>query len=371
MSQPAAKTPISADSHITEPPGCYLDHIDAKWREQAPRIVSDPQRGDVFVIPGLDQPVPMGLVAAAGVPSEKLRVGGAKFEDWHRGGWDAKVRRADQERDGVGAEIVYPTVGMMLCNHPDAAYKDACFKAYNRWLESYCGDLPDRLFGVGQTALLTPEEGVADLKRMKAQGFVSAMLPGDPPVADFDDPMWDPVWEACVELGMPISFHILTSRADDLRKHRGPKITRFLAIIRGCQDIISTFIFGGVFDRHPGLKLVCVEADAGWAPHFMYRMDHAYKRHRHWMRGRELSRLPSEWFRSNVWLTFQDDWTAFQSRGMLNPDRLLWANDFPHSDSTWPRSMEVLAEQTADLTMAERNRIVHDNVAELYGLNVA
>ena len=84
MSQPAAKTPISADSHITEPPGCYLDHIEPKWREQAPRIVSDPQRGDVFVIPGLDQPLPLGLVAAAGVPSEKLRVGGAKFSDWHR-----------------------------------------------------------------------------------------------------------------------------------------------------------------------------------------------------------------------------------------------------------------------------------------------
>src|SRR3546814_1823722 len=70
--------------------------------------------------------------------------------------------------------------------------------------------------------------------------------------------------------------------------------------------IISVFIFGGVFERFPELKLVCVEADAGWAAHFMYRMDHAYKRHRHWMKGKELSRLPSEWFRSNVWLTFQE-----------------------------------------------------------------
>ena len=81
-----------------------------------------------------------------------------------------------------------------------------------------------------------------------------------------------------------------------------------------------------------------------------------------------MERLPSEYFRENVYMTFQDDWTAFTSTEMLNPKRLIWANDFPHSDSTWPWSQEMLAEHTAGLSEADRRAILRGNVAELYGL---
>ena len=129
-------------------------------------------------------------------------------------------------------------------------------------------------------------------------------------------------------------------------------------------------VYSGVFERHPRLKIVCVEADAGWVPHYLYRMDHAYNRHRSWLKGKELKRLPSEYFKENIYITFQDDYTAYQTRNLMNVDRLMWANDFPHSDATWPRSQEILAQQTADLSDAEWNSIVHDNVSKLYGLNV-
>ena len=127
-------------------------------------------------------------------------------------------------------------------------------------------------------------------------------------------------------------------------------------------------MFGGVFERHPRLRLVCVEADAGWVPHFMYRMDHAYERHRYWLPAGALTKMPSEYFRENIYITFQDDWVAFQMKDLCNVRRLLWANDFPHCDSTWPWSQEMLAKHTAHLTAAEQRRILHDNVAELYGL---
>jgi len=360
--------PISADSHITEPPNCYIDFIDPAWREKAPKIVSDEKIGDMFVIEGLKSKIPMGLVAAAGKDPKDLRMGGARFEDLHRSGWDATHRIADQERDGVSAEILYPTVGMMLCNHPDLDYKKACFDAYNRWLQSYCSTAPQRLLGQAQTAMRTPEEGIADIRRAKEMGFVGVMMPGNPGLEDYDSPIYDKFYEAAIELGMPLSFHILTSQSDSLKNYRGPKINAFQAIIRGCQDIIGTFIYGGVFERHPRLKLVCVEADAGWAPHFMYRMDHAYKRHRYWLKCAEMQRLPSEYFRENVYLTFQDDWTAFAAVNQCNPRRLMWANDFPHSDSTWPWSQEMLAEHTKNLTDEQKRWILHDNVKELYQL---
>ena len=110
---------ISADSHITEPPDCYSTYIDSAFRDSAPRMVEDPVRGDVFVVPGMKSTVPMGLVAAAGKPAEELTQEGVKFDALHRSGYDATVRLADQDRDGVAAEILYPTVGMVLCGHPD------------------------------------------------------------------------------------------------------------------------------------------------------------------------------------------------------------------------------------------------------------
>jgi len=97
-------------------------------------------------------------------------------------------------------------------------------------------------------------------------------------------------------------------------------------------------------------------------------MDHYYDRHRY-MRALELARRPSEYFHEHVYLTFQDDWPAFSMLGLLNPRRLMWANDFPHSDSTWPWSQELLAQHVAQLTDTERDLILHDNVAELYGVD--
>ena len=125
---------ISADSHITEPPNTYVDFIDSAWRDRAPRMERVDGRGDVFVVDGMKRPIDIGLAAAAGKPPEELRVNGIPFEELHRGGWDPEARIGDQARDGVAAEVIYPTVGMVLCNHRDFDYKKACFDAYNRWI---------------------------------------------------------------------------------------------------------------------------------------------------------------------------------------------------------------------------------------------
>ena len=360
-------TVISADSHVTEPPDTYGPRIDAKYRDDAPRMIQD-ERGDVFHIPGMKVPVPMGLVAAAGKRPEDLTTFGVKFEDLHRGGWDPVARLADQDRDGVAAEVIYPTVGMAICNHRDIDYKRACMQAYNRWIAEYASSSPERLVCVGQTAMRTPEEGIADLHEIAALGLRGVMMPGTPGHEDYDHTDYDPFWKAAIELGLPLSFHVLTTR--DTAPVRGPRLNSFVSIIRANQDVIGTLVFSGVFERNPDLKVVCVEADAGWVPHYMYRMDHAWKRHRHWMPHGTLSKLPSDYFRENVYTTFQDDWVAFQVAHLLNDERLMWANDFPHSDSTWPWSQEMLAEHTEHLTERQKDRILHDNCADLYGIRI-
>ncbi|MEZ5406550.1 MAG: amidohydrolase family protein [Acidimicrobiales bacterium] len=360
---------ISADSHITEAPNTYTDYIDSKYADVAPRVVETDDRGDLYVIDGMKRTIPMGLVAAAGQDPDKLNTR-AKYADLPRSGYDANYRIADQNRDGVSAEVIYPSVGMVLCNHPDFDYKKAAMDAYNRWIAEYCSVDPQRLIPLGQTSMRSPEEGIADLEKMKAMGMRGVMLPGEPAQEDWDSPIYSEFFDACIDLGLVPSFHILTSQTDALNRTRGPKMNGFLSIIRGNQDLMGMFVLGGVFERHPRLKLVCVEADAGWAPHFMYRMDHAYKRHRKWLTA-NVSRMPSEYFAEHIYMTFQDDFVAFRNADQMNWRRLCWANDFPHSDSTWPWSQEMLTEQTQHLTPEQVRAILCDNVAELYNLDTS
>ncbi|HEY7134536.1 MAG TPA: amidohydrolase family protein [Acidimicrobiia bacterium] len=364
---------ISADSHVTEPGDCYLPRIDPRFRDRAPIAVTDDTMGAVMDVDNGRSRVPYGMVAAAGRPVEKIgpfeHVG---WDELHPGGWDPVARLAEQDRDGVAVEVLYPSVGMLLCNHPDADYKKACFDAYNLWIAEFQDTAPDRLVGIGQTALRSVEEGIDDLTHMKGLGLRGAMLPAFPACidgGDYDDARWNPLWRAAVDLELPLSFHILTGNETvGGRQFRGPKLNSFLGIIRGCQDVIGTLIFGGVFDRVPELRVVCVEADAGWVPHWMYRADHAIDRHRNWLTAAPLQRRPSDYFRENVYVTFQDDWVAFQVTHLVNHERLLWASDHPHSDSTFPDSQRVLAEQTAHLAPDVRDDILWRNTARLYGL---
>ena len=362
---------ISADSHVSEPPNCYVDYIDKKFLDRAPRLEFDEKRGDIFRVEGSKQPIPMSLVSAAGKTPEELSPRGARFENLHRGGWDPHARMQDQATDGVAAEIIYPSVGMEICNIPDIDLKHACMQAYNRWLAEFCEPYPHRLIGLGQCAIRTPQDGIEELKAIKGLGFKGVMLPGLPAREDYNHEMYSEFFDALVELELVPSFHILTSGEGLTQKFRGSKINSFMSIVRGNQELMSMFVFDGIFMRHPNLKIVSAEADGGWIPHYMYRMDHAYDRHRHWMRGKELEKRPSDYFREHIYFTFQDDYTAFQFKDYLNIERMMWANDFPHSDSTWPWSQKILKDQLTHMTEEEKNRVLHDNAAELYGLNTS
>jgi len=107
---------------------------------------------------------------------------------------------------------------------------------------------------------------------------------------------------------------------------------------------------------------------SGWMPHYMYRMDHAAKFNFENGVIKGLSKVPSEYIKSNVWMTFQDDLTAFNSLHQMPHTQLLWASDFPHTDSTWPRSQQLLAEHTAHLNEQQRQAIMRENAAKLFNL---
>lgn len=368
---------ISADSHIVEPPNCYVDFIDPKYRAVAPRVVRHESGRDQYLIKDLDRTVPLAFIDGAGIkPSVRnASLKSKTFEKVRPGAYDGNARMADMDRDGVAAEIIYASVGMVLCTHPDLDYKRACMLAYNRWLETFCAEQPRRLFGLAQTAVASVDDCIEDMHRAKAQGHVGMMMPGDPMHADYDHPDYDALWECAVDLNMPICFHILTAKRGStqhaFRAERGHNLNAFMGIIRAIQDIVGLFVLGGVFERHPKLKLVCAESDAGWLPHYMYRMDHAAGTAADDGIIEGLSKLPSEYVKENVYATFQDDYVAFLTKDLTNHKRLLWASDYPHSDSTWPNSQSLLANHAAGLSEIERHDILRNNVIELFDLPLA
>jgi predicted TIM-barrel fold metal-dependent hydrolase len=362
---------ISADGHVCEPPNCYVDYIDPKYRDDAPRVVEQPDGTEAFVVPGMKKPIGLGFIDGAGfgVKERADRAKKIRFSDIREAAYGGAARVPYMDQDGLAAEIIYASVGMGMCMHKDNLYKDACMKAYNRWLQAMCSEAPDRIFGLAQTAVLSVDQAIEDFRLAKEMGFVGMMMPGDPVHEDYDHSDYDALWECAVELEMPVCFHILTSRAGSLHvKPRGHSINNFLGIIRAIQDIVGLFALGGVFERHPDLKLVVAESDVGWLPHYMYRMDHAAKIHAEGGILPGLSKLPSEYVRSNVWATFHDDETSFKSLHMIDAGHLLWASDFPHTDSTWPNSLSLIERQAANLTPEQKQAIFRDNTAALFNL---
>ncbi len=357
---------VSADSHVAETEDVFRE-IDPRYRSARPRAAFDEKLGAVLCVPELEHTIPMGLICTGGRPPEDF-ARAVRWEELHPAGHDPRARLAIQESEGVSAEVLYPSVGMVLCGHPDADYKKACFDAYNRWLAGFCETAPERLIGIPVATCRSVVEGIGELESLAAQGFRGVMLPGDPVLEDYDARCWDPLWEACCALELPVSFHIVTTRRDFEPRTRGPKLAGQVAAFRGVQDILLMLVLGGVFERHPALRVVCVEAEAGWVPHLSQRMDHSWRRHRHWAESAALAHPPSHYVDANLYFTFQDDRSLRWVSEGLNWGHLLWASDFPHSDGTYPHTAAVVAELTAGMSDARSRAILSENVEQLYHL---
>ncbi|MGC1190440.1 MAG: amidohydrolase family protein, partial [Candidatus Binatus sp.] len=241
------------------------------------------------------------------------------------------------------------------------------FRAYNDWLADYCAHNPRRLAGVAMVSLDDPHAGVEELRRAANKGLRGAMIWGAAPAERlYSDPSYDPFWAAAQDLGTPLSLHILTERrggSDFQSVMKG-----YPALHHSVERSLTEIIFAGVLERFPKLRLVSVENDIGWIPHFLQRLDHSFEKYRY-LEKQTISNPPSFYFRRQVAATFQDDRVGVVTRHFIGVKSLMWGSDFPHSDSTWPNSLEVIARDFNGVPDDERRQMTADNVAALYGFN--
>ena len=363
---------ISADSHMMEPADLWLERLDEKFRDLAPRVVKNEGKpGYSFVAPGIN-PFPVAGGFARGMSGQELKEHMAKgYEAARPSGWDPVERIKDQNIDGVQAEVLYTTLGMPLFQIDDADLQQACFRVYNDWLAEFCSYSPKRLHGIALISLEDVSEGVKELERYAKKGLKGAMIWGSPPEdRPYNRKEYDPFWQAASELQMPLSLHIITGKGKESKIDFSQITMRAMNIIHEIQRSLTTLVYGGVLERFPQLTIVSAENDVGWLPHFIHRLDHVYSKFGA-IQGDLLPLQPSEYVHRQVWATFQDDPVGPANYKLFGENNYMWASDFPHADSTWPNSLKVIEKDFAGVPEEVTRKIVFENAVKLYRMDLS
>jgi predicted TIM-barrel fold metal-dependent hydrolase len=281
--------------------------------------------------------------------------------------FDPGARLVEAERDGVVAEIVYPSFAMQLFNIDEPEYQQDLFRAYNDWVAAFCSAAPDRLFPHATLSILDPSAAAAEARRVAKLGFRGVLINAHPrPGMDFGSDRYEELWATLEDCGLMASLHLYAGDTE-------PRPLTFLAgystdPIR-VQQSIASLIFTGVVERYPRLRFVIVESDVGWLAHLLSRMDRAFERKApRWGSVLKSGLLPSELFKRQFSCVLTDDRAAILAREITGTQVLMWGSDYPHNDSSWPESAKVLESVLAGVSAAERRQIVHDNAARLYGI---
>ena len=365
MSEPAFRA-VSADSHVNPPAEMWAEYLPAEFRDRAP-TVERTDEGDFEVFEGQRRPM-MALAAAAGRRPEEYALTVRRFTEVRAGGFEPGPRVEDQDVDGIDAEILFgAAVGAPLPSR-DADLTRAGFSAYNLWLADFCAYAPDRLIGMAYIPLDDPDVAIAEARAAAARGLQGAVLAHQPPTGDWAAEMWAPLWRTIVEFGWPAHFHVGGSaNIGAVSQVRGAFINGLVASKFNLPLSLGALVLSGVLAEHPDLKIVSVEGQIGWIPFWKYYIDHVYEKHR-WHQNVHLDELPSTYIERQMWFTFMEDPPGIDQRHACGIDRIMWSNDYPHSETTWPHSQKILGEIFERVPADEVQKIVRDNCVELYGL---
>jgi predicted TIM-barrel fold metal-dependent hydrolase len=361
---------LSADSHVMEPRDLWQSRMDRRWRDKAPRIVTQDAGGDYIVIEGLrPRPLafegPMAELKAQGmnIPVPK----GYRYEQNRPGSWDPSKRLKDQDLDGVSGEVIYPGIGLHIVRAPDAEYIYASCRAYNDWLAEYCAVHPARLKGAAMLPNRGPIEwAVEEAQRAAGRGLTTVMLPSFMDDRPYNLAEWDTLWAALQDLGLIASMHLCGREPYGIAHGPGAGGINVGVIKFGMYDTVLRLIWSGAPMRFPKLKWSMVEGGIGWIASLLQFMDHWWDDHRGWMEPK-LPEAPSYYFHRQFFATFEDDRAGVLTRGLIGVDNLMWGSDYPHTEGVWPYSRRKVASNFAGIPDADTRNMVHDNVARVFG----
>ena len=365
---------ISSDNHVFEPADLWTSRIEPRYSSRAPRIVRQEDGSDWWYCDGL-QGAPVVAGSMAGLRFEdpgKLSFSDS-VENVRPGGYIPGEHVKDQDIDGVDVSVIYPSAGLLLYSVPDGSFLTTLFRVYNDWMAEFCKPFPKRLKGIAMLNTDDVPSSVKELERCASMGLVGAMITVSPPEdRSYDLPEYEPLWAAAQALKMPLSLHSGTVRSvgQAFQGTDRVKAGTICNIDHYVRVSLANMVFAGVFERHPELQVGSVEQELSWAPHFLDRMDFLYTQ-----RAQDFSpyrfkedMLPSEYFHRNVFMGFQEDALGIRLRELIGVDNLMWGSDYPHHESTFPKSREILEEILKECSEEEKAKIAGGNAARVYRL---
>ena len=367
---------ISSDDHVFEPPDLWTSQVESKFKGREPRIVRDDDGNDWWYCDG------HSMLSAGGGSQTGMRFEepeklsrADKFENVRPGGYIPEEHIKDMDIDGLDVSILYPTVGLQLYSVvPDSDLLTSLFRNYNDWLSEFCSAYPSRLKGIAMVNVDVVEDGIKELERCAKMGFAGAMITVYPPDhRSYNLPEYESLWAAAQDIDIPLSLHITTARpgpGQDFANVHTVNASFMINIDHWVRMSLSNMILSGVFERYPKLQAGSIEMELSWVPHFLDRMDYNYTQRfpeQAPYRYKE-DMLPSDYFHRNVFLGFQEDALGIELRHIIGVDSLLWGSDYPHPESTWPRSRQILEEILAQCSEEEKAKIAGGNAARIYRL---
>ncbi len=357
---------VSADGHVQEPSDLWVTRMDEAYRERLPGVIVD-GKGNKFQKTEGFRPLKLQNIPFEG--EDKLR---------NQSGKTPEERIRDLAMDGVEAEILFPNKGLTIWATPDADFSHAMCRAYNDWAWEEFADYNDRLAPMACVAPGALEKTIQEIQRCAALGFKGLSLPCKPvwgapdhTQLNYNLPEFDDLWACIQEVDLPITFHVSTGRDPRTARGNGGAVINYAVhSLAPTMEPIANLCASGVLDRYPKLIFGTIEAGIGWVAWALEALDEAYRKHHMWVRPK-LDRLPSEYFRTNGFASFQEDKSGLDvAREHDLVGNFLWANDFPHHEGTWPHSAAAIERTMGGLDDGERARILGLNSARIFKLPV-
>jgi len=364
---------ISVDSHLMPPMNLFKERLDKKWHDRLPWIEKREDGSRYIMVPGM-RPERLIDYQFSGDDLARSKAGGdARWVDPETGDPVGLERLIDLDRDGVDAEVIYPNGPVLLMwAASDAEFVGAQCKVWNDWAWETCEPYKDRCNPAAALATADIAGAVAEVQRVAKMGYRTLILPCKPvwgahdvSHSNYNLPEFDPLWAAIQDADMAICYHISTGKDPRAARGNGGAVINYVvhSLAPTIEPIVS-MCASGVFERFPNLRAGTIEADAGWVPWMLQKMDEGYHKHHFWVRPK-LKNLPSDYYRSNCFASVGEDQIAIEVAEQANiVDNLMWANDYPHHEGSWPFSGPAI-ERTFGQNLSEESR------AKILGLNAA
>jgi len=380
-------TIISPDDHVLEPPNLFTGRVEKKFQDRAPRVIELEDGTEAWLYDGkiLHQ---VGFNARAG----RLRRPDAKddgldpirFSEMRASAYDIHARIKDMDLDGVYAQLCFPSFltgfgGIRLqTTTDDQELALALVRAWNDWqVEEWAGTYPGRIIANQITWLFDPQIAAEEIRRNAARGCHAVTFPENPAVAglpSLHSGYWDPFIEACAETKTVISVHVGSS-GKVINSQLGtdqPQDAMSVAVGAGYSlQATVDWLYSKYPARFPELRIVISEGGIGWVPSLLDRLDH-FRRHNadrgEWVNYDDIT--PTEMVQRNFWFCLMDEPSAMGNIDRIGREHVMFETDFPHADSSWPDSQELLHKHLDGREPDLVRKISWENAANLFSQEV-